>query len=267
MQDQLYIPAFWFSSNNFGDNLTHFLIKEMSGKTPVLTEMSDPVLKYMVTGSIMSLPVVNASVWGCGIATRNSRIPTKSYIWAVRGHYTGQRLQELRMPYNEVYGDPALLLPRLYNPSIDKKYRLGILPHYVDTADIYNRLGLTDQQLEDQGVKILDVLTDVRSFVDQINSCEKIISSTLHGIITSHTYGIPCKWAMFSNKLGGDGVKFLDYYSSIKPPGFSYEAVDSIKPLDFRGEISLTELIAINIEPTRLNIDLDALWQACPFKK
>ena len=76
--------------------------------------------------------------------------------------------------------------------------------------------------------------------IDEINSCQVIISSSLHGIITCHAYNIPCLWYKFSEKIVGDGIKFADYFSSvnIKPYNpfklhLNTKAIDIIKIIKF----------------------------------
>jgi len=263
--DKLYIPAFWFSSNNFGDNLTHYLIHKISGKTPVLCYENDSCLKYMVTGSIMAHPVTNSAVWGCGIAFRNSKIPNKSYIYAVRGMCTGQRLKELNMPFNEVYGDPALLLPKFYSPKSIKKYDIGIIPHYVDIGYLYDRLGMTDEKLSDYGIKIIDPMSNIEPFIYNVLNCKKIISSSLHGLITAVAYNIPTIQIVLSNNIGGDGIKYADFNSTLEKPidvFFVPKKIVGDKMVNYMIDISKN-----NNKSHNLKISLDALWQACPFKK
>ncbi len=213
--NQPYIPAFWYSSNNFGDNLTHYLIKKISNRTPVLVERNYPCEKIMVTGSILNNDVPNAIVWGCGLAFSTDVVPPKKQILAVRGKLTGEILKTQGVEFNQVYGDPCLLLPRLYNVDVPKTWKLGIMPHYVDTKLVYDKLGINDAELASHGIKILDIMSDVEDVVRQVKSCEKVISSTLHGLIVCDAYGIPSEWVKFSDNIGGDDFKYLDYYSSI----------------------------------------------------
>jgi hypothetical protein len=258
-----YIPAFWYSSNNFGDNLTHYLIKKLSGKTPVLVGKHDPCVKVMVTGSILNNDVTNAVVWGCGLAFRTDEIPEKKQILAVRGKLTGALLQEKGIEFNQVYGDPALLLPRLYNPEVPKIWKLGLLPHYVDTKTIYDKLDMTDMELASYGIRILDINDSVEGVVQQIKSCHKILSSTLHGIIASHAYGVPCEWTKFTDLIGGDDFKYLDYFSSI-----NFNKTDFI---DLRGDnLKKETLWALasheGFTVPLMDIDLNKLWNNCPFR-
>jgi len=63
---------------------------------------------------------------------------------------------------------------------------------------------------------VIDILNkDPLEVARQIASCRKIVSSSLHGIIAAHAYGIPAAWVEFSNQLAGDGIKFADHFASV----------------------------------------------------
>jgi len=112
--------------------------------------------------------------------------------------------------------------------------------------------------------KIVNLLTNnIEKTTDEILSCDRIISSSLHGMIVAHAYGIPAIWIKFSNNLYGDDVKFDDYLLSvnIKP----YKGIMISKPLEFDEIISPLE--SQNYLP---NIDKmkelnNNLIKSCPF--
>lgn len=258
-----YIPAFWYSSNNFGDAINHYLIKKISNRTPILVDRNDPCEKIMAIGSILNNDVSNCIVWGAGLAFSTDRVPPKKQILAVRGKLTGDILKAQGTEFNQVYGDPCLLLPRIYNIDVPKKWKLGIMPHYVDTKLVYDRLGMNDAELAVHGIKILDIMSDVEDVVKQVKSCEKVLSSTLHGLIVSDAYGVPSEWVKFSDNVGGNDFKYLDYYSSLNSSKNSF--------IDLRGDnLKLETLKAfadnLILNPIELNIDLNALWNCCPFR-
>jgi pyruvyltransferase len=52
----------------------------------------------------------------------------------------------------EIYGDPALLLPKYYLSKVKKKIRVGIIPHYVDKNNPWIK-----KISKEEGVLILDI--------------------------------------------------------------------------------------------------------------
>lgn len=254
-----YIPAFWYSSNNFGDALTPYLIKKISGKIPLWVSQTEDCDKVLVTGSILNNEINNGIIWGCGIANTNDPIPQHKEIRAVRGKLTGESCRRQGIKFDEVYGDPALLLPRFYNPSISKKYKFGIIPHYVDAYSVYSKVDL--DKFEELGIKVIDVMQEVEPFINDVLSCQKIISSTLHGIICAHAYGIPCDWVKFTDRIGGDDFKYKDYYSTTWRPEFNF-----IDLRNFTQEQLIDMADNYPIYNTETGLDLDLLMNNCPFK-
>jgi len=246
---------------NFGDALNPILAKCISGKGINLVEVGDPssTPRYYCIGSILQSSMSTESeIWGTGLMRHESQlkvIPKK--IYAVRGPLTRKSLIEQGIDCPEVYGDPALLYSRFYNPIIDKKYKWGIIPHYVD-----QNVEWLDKFRNRQDVKIINILDHPNKVIDDIKSCEKIISSALHGIIAADSYGIPSKWIKLSDKVAGDGFKFRDYFASVKRT--------DIEPLYLNPELKTADSILKSIEKQfisyKIDIDLDLLYSVCPFK-
>lgn len=258
-----YVPLYYYLSNNFGDAMSYYIAKKISGKQPILLDKDDEDLKYMVTGSILNNDVKNAVVWGCGVAWSDDVIHDKTKILAVRGRLTGELCKKQEIEFDEVYGDPALLMPRLYTPKNNKKiYKIGIIPHYVDLKIVFDNINVSEYELGLRGIKIINVCDEVESVIDQIVSCDKIISSSLHGLITSHAYGVPALWTKFSDKIGGDDFKFLDYFSTTDIIDDSFCDLREGFNLD-----SIKEIISnVKIPKTVIKEDLNLLYNACPFK-
>ncbi|NJX17587.1 polysaccharide pyruvyl transferase family protein, partial [Tamlana crocina] len=95
-----------------------------------------------------------------------------------RGPRTREYLLKLGYDCPEVYGDPAILLLDYYHPSISKKYKLGIVPHYHDYENALKIFGGREE------VKVVDLLTmNVEATTTEILECERILSTSLHGLI------------------------------------------------------------------------------------
>ncbi len=209
--DDQSVPLFWHRKpNNFGDIINPIILDKLFNKK-VKHVNSKHYNKdfYLVIGSVLGRARKNTIVWGSGFISSDSRCQEKpKKIYAVRGPKTREILLSQGIDCPEVYGDPALLLPRIYNPKIEKKYKLGIVPHLVDRDNKW----LSSLE-NDNEVLILDILEkDPFKFIDNLLSCEKIASSSLHGIIASDAYGIPSVWLEFSKNVIGDGFKFEDYF-------------------------------------------------------
>jgi hypothetical protein len=51
-------------------------------------------------------------------------------------------------------------------------------------------------------------------------------------VIVSHAYEIPSLWVEFSNKIFGNGIKYLDYLESIELPIYEPEFIDRTLKLE-----------------------------------
>jgi pyruvyltransferase len=266
MDNRKNANVFWYLSNNFGDAVTHYLVKNFCMRNPVWVESSNEESKFMLTGSILNIESPNTIVWGSGIAWSDDIIPNHD-IRAVRGNLTLKRVKEYSefvwgvADNNITVGDPTLALPKIYYPKIDKKYKVGIIPHYIDAFYFYQNLNCTQNELDENRILVIDINSQVEDFVKQVLSCEVIISSTLHGIICADAYGIPSVHAIFTDKIGGDGFKYVDWFSNFdnrehKIYDFEYKPIKISDIQKIYKEVSATYT---------LNIDVDSFLDSCPL--
>ncbi|PKP25200.1 MAG: polysaccharide pyruvyl transferase family protein [Bacteroidetes bacterium HGW-Bacteroidetes-2] len=204
------------TKENYGDLLGKYLVEKISGKEVVwvhpkkwhFKDYFQPI--YATAGSILAHVNKNCVVWGSGIILKDQLVKPATFL-AVRGPQTRKRLLEQGLTVPEVYGDPGLLLPLYYHPPIEKKYALGIVPHYNDFKAVQAHYANQKETL------LLDLMTkDIEHTTNFFLQCERIVSSSLHGLIVAHAYGIPAVWVPFSNKPFGDGIKFQDYFESVQ---------------------------------------------------
>lgn len=245
------VQVYWSKSENWGDALSPVLVEYFSGKKARFAAGSER-FKYMVVGSVLQKADARTEVWGAGfIASDSEVIQNPQKIHAVRGPLTRERLLDLGIESPEVYGDPALLFPLFYTPEVRKSYRLGIVPHYTDKGNLWLN---AFAQRED--VKIIDIEGGIYRVVDEINACETVVSSSLHGIICADAYGIPAGWIKLGNELEGDDFKFFDYHASI--------GVSRPEALQVNEETDVEDLIS-HTTAAEMDIDLRQLLEVCPF--
>jgi hypothetical protein len=145
-------------------------------------------------------------------------------IHALRGDLSRQQVEKATgHKCNCVLADPGLLAPLLLNDIPEKKYDVGIIPHYVDAdAAVFQKM-----KNEYQNSIIIDVKADPMEVLTTMAKCRLIISTSLHGLIIADSFGIPNLWCECSDKILGAGFKYRDYYSS-----FGLE----MEPFDLRND-------------------------------
>lgn len=261
------IPLFWYSYPNgipnIGDYVGKFIVQNMSGKSVTYADISTNAPKYATVGSIINQNTgKNTTFWGSGIKSEKWVPPNHSKYLAVRGPLTYRLLCKNGIHCHKVFGDPALLLPFfLKKPNVAKSYKIGIVPHYFDEQFI--RTEFENNDMEE--TTIISCVTDnVETFVEKITQCEFIVSSSLHGVIISHAYGIPAIWLKFSedDRIGSSSpFKFHDYFLSCGIELYTPPVINPIRGyreiLKMRQEYAY--LMSIN------NFDVVPLIESSPF--
>lgn len=247
---------------NWGDDINYFFLKKLWHKAIVCYDMSSLSHRlkrdnYMIIGSSLTLLCNKQSiVWGAGVIDNTKELPAyPKKVLAVRGPLTRQYLLCRGIECPAVYGDPALLMPKVYYPSIYKRYKLGIIPHYSDYDS-----PLLDRLKQDSNILFIQMegyqkWTDV---VDMILSCETIASSSLHGLIMSEAYHIPNCWIEITGNLLGGHFKFHDFFLSI--------GQDRSIPFQITPDTTQEDIFAAIKSWLPGNIDLEPLIKQSPFK-
>jgi pyruvyltransferase len=245
--------AFWCRSpsrGNVGDALGPWLVRRLSGRLPVYLAPEDPRPKHFLVGSIIEQAGAGAIVWGSGLLRARGTVSPRATLLAVRGPRTRARALECGAVCPPILGDPALLLSRLFSPPPRTRAGIGIVPHY---SDLPRHLG---QWSLGGAMRLISVLSSVEQFACDVSACELIVSSSLHGIIVAHAYGIPAVWVKFRPLVPPDDTKFFDYFESV--------GIQDARSLHSDGRLDPAELEACAITPG--TIDLEPLWRACPFR-
>ncbi len=257
----------WDERANFGDAVGPWLVQKISGLKPVNGWRRQLEVPPLITvGSTAGWAEQDGTqVWGAGLM----RPPEPGVvqrlaglrgvrIHAVRGALTGAALRSrLGWTVPEIYGDPALLLPRVLRvpdgqPSQGK---VAVVPH-LDHRGLF-------AGAEDAGAHVVDARQGMERVVREIAGARACISSSLHGIIVAQAYGVPWVWVRISDAvIAGDTFKFRDFLTTVD---------DSAAV-----RVDLTLAQAQTLDPVRLarraalprlEISLDALLDAFPLPR
>lgn len=213
----------WYEPRNFGDWIGPYLFEAITGLTPLFCPR-EKIARFgciMTVGSVLRHLIGDdcVVVWGSGIISGGDMFKRPREVRAVRGPLTRRRMVDLGYECPEIYGDPAILMPLFFSPERKaRRHAIGVIPHFVDRHLFSER----------SDCLIIDPTRSVDRVVEDIVSCELTISSSLHGLIVSHAYGIPSVWVRPVNRIDGDDSKFRDYFLSVglDPSPLTYRAYE-----------------------------------------
>ncbi len=256
--DEDRVKLFWWEEpypGNLGDIINPYIVEKLTGKPPMYAPAGDGMCAI---GSVIKFAREGTPVWGSGSPHSSDALHPQAHYHSVRGPHTRNLVLQNGGTCPEVYGDAAWILPLIYAPTVSKKFRTGLILHFTHEE--------SDLDV-DPGIKLIPIkrvgYSEIEEFIDEMLSCERIVSTSLHGVIIANAYGIPACLATVSQadrQIHGDGVKFADYYASVgvnNPPvpvdlsNLSKVNHESFNPDDFTpvGEV-----------------DVGAILEAAPFE-
>lgn len=210
------MKLFLLDIENVGDSLNQTILKWAGVKFEGVTNDRLHKGKFVGCGSLMTVVRKDDVVWGTGIMRPNGKYEKAkdAKFLAVRGQNTRKVLMDAgvkKVP--EVYGDPALLLPLIYDPKWDfgnGDIKVAYMPHYIEKEDFWKQ----KKMLRPGETFINSETKDWKKVVRQIKQADLLVTSSLHGIILADAYGVPVEWAGYSDgKIVGGNWKFYDYFS------------------------------------------------------
>lgn len=230
----------WRDEPNFGDAASEYIIRHLFGavewRQPQITIRS--ILGYLKNsiihgtpfkmiyikgyvfpwqkalfgiGSILDSATYKSLVWGSGFREEYSTFKGGK-VYAVRGKLSLQKVPINHRVGSVALGDPALLLPLVYQPKKEKLHKVSIIPHFVEFDYFYQKYS--------SKYHIIDVRTEiVERVIDEICSSQYVMSSSLHGVIIAQAYGIPVLWIKHG-WINSSDFKFKDYFSGVNIPKY-----------------------------------------------
>ncbi|WP_430592364.1 glycosyltransferase [Humidisolicoccus flavus] len=171
---------------NFGDELGPLVVRALLAARGIEPETSNgPRRRLLSVGSIVHFAQNDDVIWGTGIngKVRRPKLPFDLDIRAVRGPFTASALRSRGFEVPDIFGDPALLIPSLFPEtrtwSLEKTRKIAVVPNlndlerYIDHPDL------------------ISPLAPVWEVIRAIAQSERVIASSLHGIVLAEALGVP----------------------------------------------------------------------------
>jgi hypothetical protein len=219
------VPTFWWDGHpNFGDDMTPWLLPHY-GVVPVYR--SPRVARLAGVGSILEfLPEsFDGAIWGSGLMEGRMHPLPSARILALRGPLTRDLIGAVG---DVAFGDPGILVGRhIRKPRV--RWEIGIVPHGHHRA----HEGLRRLAAAGGGrVRVVNVHQSAAAAVREIAACSVIFTTSLHGLVTADSFGIPAAWTSLEPALTGGDFKFRDYEAVITPGASRFLGFDEALTLD-----------------------------------
>lgn len=174
----------------------------------------------ITVGSVLEKAKEGDHVWGTGAWHEHTMMDTWKHagaiIHGVRGLNTASELSHYYKNsdgsgslHPAAIGDPGFLIS-FTHPELGKSERHGrclVLHHYDDT-------------LAPEGVRQISAVQNWDEFVRAITTCERVFTSSLHGLIFAEAFGIPARWYQnpTSQVASAEGTwKYQDWIDVSRP--------------------------------------------------
>ena len=201
--------AYWWRALNFGDLLTPALLSHYNMPVSYAHHRQQP--DVVGVGSYLDFISQDFSGFFLGtgfIGDGPTRTYPKAEFLAIRGQLSKNRAS---VEYSTILGDLGLLAHELIDTRSSKRYALGFVPHRVE-KDHLAVASIVDRNRGD--LLVIDVERSPKQVIQDIDQCEAVISSSLHGLVIADALGIPTGWVTLTDNVKGAGFKFYDYHSA-----------------------------------------------------
>ena len=209
---------------NFGDWLSplivnHYTDKKIIFQSPVRMAIKDHMIGL---GSIGRFIKPNSVVVGTGISTDELTLAKSANYVSVRGPVTARVVKESGGPSVESFGDPGVLISRIFPVERTKTNgRVALVRHFT-----HKPIPLTLEPNMDELDIFMSHPDDIKVLVETLNLYDRVVTSAMHIFITCQSYGIPCALVTFEgfeDSVHGNGIKYGDYAQGV--------GLESISPI------------------------------------
>lgn len=241
---------------NFGDVLGPLLVSTLSGQD---VRHSRGAGKLLTVGSIFFALKRGDTVWGSGMIhegdVTRAAAARDFLVLAVRGPRTRDTLVKAGFDCPAVFGDPALLVPHVFDLAGGTRRGVGFVPHWTQLERFKEEVSKLP---EGAPIKLIDVTGDCAEVLSAIAGCEYVVSSSLHGVIVADALGVPALPVIYGKLLHDDPFKFEDYM---------YSTDRAYRPVMLQFPLNVDALAARADAVPKPRIDLLPLLRSFPFRQ
>lgn len=267
------VPLIWAAATeaqdylNLGDALSPVMVAAFAGLPVDRRPMASKSVRMSCVGTIAhGFEGGDIVVWGTGMS--EARRPgqaaagkwapppdTRFTVAAARGPLTARILAAATGSVATHYGDPVAHLPRFFRPAGPKRHELGVILHLSELDGRALTAGpkatllryRVPAELADD-IRLINTLTPVgagglEAKLEEILSCKRIVSTSLHGMVIAEAFGIPC---LYFSPRGDAGLsrtdleakpridrRMVDFYLGVGRRSLTHYAWPHDQPLDW----------------------------------
>jgi hypothetical protein len=233
------IPLCWAAASrdqdylNLGDALSAVMVAAVAGRRVRHAASRSTAARMSAVGTI-GHGLQGGEIWVWGTGSSNWRNPlardgereeyvippdTTLHVRATRGPISWRLLAGAEPTGTSVFGDPVWLLPRYFERPPARTAELGAILHLAELADrateAHPKPALARYRVPPafaDKVRLLNTVTDIsasalRSRIEDILACKRLVSTSLHGLVFAESYGIPCLY--FTALPGRAGLRHI----------------------------------------------------------
>lgn len=197
---------YWGEVPNWGDRLSLDLVRHFARPYPCWTDIE--LADGIVIGSILE----QVPPGWAGVVAGAGRMREGSPLNLSDAHILGLRgpLSAVGVRGDYVLGDPGLLADELVT-VVTRDRALGLLPHWSDTELAHRG------EFKQYNPLIISPFGNPLDVVAAIGRCQKLVTSSLHGVIVADAFGIPVRFEKSPRLLPIEGgmFKLRDYSASV----------------------------------------------------
>lgn len=205
---------------NVGDDLNPWLIRKI---LPDIRFGESPRVLMCIGSLLVSEKwdhFEHKLVLGTG-ARSNARAPALDESWDIR--FVRGPLSVGALGTGEAISDPALLLARYVKPQRNRK-GVGIIPYYRTSHALWRVIAAQT------GARLISPRLPLESFLEALNSCERVFCEAMHGSIFADALRIPWRPITFRNVRNEGETHRFKWSDWVKSVELEFDSI--VQPID-----------------------------------